>query len=57
MIRTRITELFGLRYPIIQAGMVWNSGWRPAAAGAGGGGLRPIGGSPHEAGLLPGKNP
>ena len=27
-----ITSLFGIRYPIIQAGMVWNSGWRLASA-------------------------
>ena len=29
---TRITELFQIRYPVIQAGMVWVSGWRLAAA-------------------------
>ena len=28
----RITELFKIKYPIIQAGMVWNSGWRLASA-------------------------
>lgn len=28
----RITELFNIKYPIIQAGMVWNSGWRLASA-------------------------
>jgi len=28
----KITSLFGIRYPIIQAGMVWNSGWRLASA-------------------------
>ncbi len=28
----RISELFSLRYPIIQAGMVWCSGWRLASA-------------------------
>jgi enoyl-[acyl-carrier protein] reductase II len=27
-----ITSLFGIRYPIVQAGMVWNSGWRLASA-------------------------
>ena len=27
-----ITQLFGIRYPIIQAGMVWASGWRLASA-------------------------
>jgi len=43
MIITRITELFGLRYPIIQAGMIWTSGWRLAAAVADAGGLGLIG--------------
>ena len=28
----RITTLFNIKYPIIQAGMVWNSGWRLASA-------------------------
>ena len=28
----RVTSLFGIRYPIIQGGMVWCSGWRLAAA-------------------------
>lgn len=28
----RIAELFNIKYPIIQAGMVWNSGWRLASA-------------------------
>lgn len=28
----RITQLFKIKYPIIQAGMVWNSGWRLASA-------------------------
>ncbi len=32
MKQTRITELFGIKYPIIQAGMVWTSGWRLASA-------------------------
>jgi len=43
MIKTKITELFGLRYPIIQAGMVWTSGWRLAAAVAEAGALGLIG--------------
>ncbi|TBN04895.1 nitronate monooxygenase [Hyunsoonleella flava] len=30
--RNSITELFKIEYPIIQAGMVWNSGWRLASA-------------------------
>jgi len=28
----RITDLFKIQYPIVQAGMVWNSGWRLASA-------------------------
>ena len=28
----KITELFNIKYPIIQAGMVWNSGWKLASA-------------------------
>lgn len=28
----KITDLFQIQYPIIQAGMVWNSGWRLASA-------------------------
>lgn len=28
----RITDLFKIKYPIIQAGMIWNSGWRLASA-------------------------
>ncbi|MBS1934877.1 MAG: nitronate monooxygenase [Bacteroidetes bacterium] len=44
----RITELFGIDYPIIQAGMVWASGWRLASAVSNAGGLGLIGsGSMH----------
>lgn len=39
----RITRLFGIRYPIVQAGMIWASGWRLAAAVSGAGGLGIIG--------------
>ncbi|GAB1855682.1 nitronate monooxygenase [Flavobacteriaceae bacterium MHTCC 0001] len=28
----RVTDLFYIKYPIVQAGMVWNSGWRLASA-------------------------
>ena len=35
----RITSLFGIRYPIIQGGMVWCSGWRLASAVSNAGGL------------------
>jgi len=38
-----ITELFGIRYPIIQAGMVWASGWRLASAVSNAGGLGLLG--------------
>jgi len=44
----RITSLFGIRYPIIQAGMVWCSGWKLASAVSNAGGLGLIGaGSMH----------
>src|SRR3954464_4934713 len=39
----RITQLFGIDYPIIQAGMIWASGWRLASAVSNAGGLGPIG--------------
>lgn len=39
----RITQLFGIQYPIIQAGMIWASGWRLAAAVSNAGGLGIIG--------------
>jgi len=43
-----LTRLFGIRYPIIQAGMIWNSGWRLASAVSNAGGLGLIGsGSMH----------
>lgn len=46
--KTRITELFNIEYPIIQAGMVWCSGWRLASAVSNAGGLGLIGaGSMH----------
>ena len=44
----RICKLFGIRYPIIQGGMVWCSGWRLAAAVSQAGGLGLLGaGSMH----------
>lgn len=44
----RISALFNIRYPIIQAGMVWCSGWKLAAAVSRAGGLGLIGaGSMH----------
>jgi len=41
--KNRITELFGIKYPIIQAGMVWCSGWELACAVSNAGGLGLIG--------------
>lgn len=39
----RITKLFNIEYPIIQAGMVWCSGWKLASAVSNAGGLGIIG--------------
>ena len=39
----RITELFNIKYPIIQAGMIWCSGWELASAVSNVGGLGLIG--------------
>ena len=48
MNKNRITELFGIKYPIIQGGMVWISGWRLASAVSNAGGLGLLGaGSMH----------
>ncbi|MEN9639214.1 MAG: hypothetical protein RLZZ262_1082 [Bacteroidota bacterium] len=41
--KTRITELFGIEKPIIQAGMIWCSGWELASAVSNAGGLGMIG--------------
>lgn len=38
-----ITSLFGIQYPIVQGGMIWNSGWRLASAVSNAGGLGLIG--------------
>ncbi|MDD3637411.1 MAG: nitronate monooxygenase [Bacteroidales bacterium] len=38
-----ITSLFGIKYPIIQAGMIWCSGWKLASAVSNSGGLGLIG--------------
>jgi enoyl-[acyl-carrier protein] reductase II len=40
---TRITQLFGIEKPIIQAGMIWCSGWELASAVSNAGGLGMIG--------------
>jgi len=39
----RITELFNIDFPIVQAGMIWASGWRLASAVSNSGGLGLIG--------------
>ncbi len=39
----RVAALFGIRYPLVQAGMIWCSGWRLAAAVSNAGGLGIIG--------------
>ncbi|HYQ95408.1 MAG TPA: nitronate monooxygenase, partial [Candidatus Eisenbacteria bacterium] len=31
-IQTRVTDILGIRYPILQAGMIWASGYKLAAA-------------------------
>jgi len=41
--QNRITQLFNIEYPIIQAGMVWCSGWKLASAVSNAGGLGIIG--------------
>lgn len=43
IVQNKITELFKIQYPIIQAGMIWNSGWRLASAVSNSGGLGLIG--------------
>ena len=43
MKNNRIAALFGVRYPIIQAGMIWCSGWELASAVSNAGGLGIIG--------------
>lgn len=44
----RVCELFRIKYPVIQGGMVWCSGWRLASAVSNAGGLGLIGsGSMH----------
>ncbi len=39
----RVTRLLGIKYPIIQGGMIWAAGWRLAAAVSNAGGLGIIG--------------
>lgn len=49
---TKITELFKIEYPIIQAGMVWASGWKLASAVSNEGGLGLIGSGSMKPDLL-----
>ena len=39
----KICKLFNIEHPIIQAGMIWNSGWKLASAVSNAGGLGLIG--------------
>ncbi len=39
----RVTSIFNIQYPIVQAGMIWNSGWRLASAASNAGALGIIG--------------
>lgn len=39
----RLTDLLGIRYPLVQAGMIWCSGWRLASAVSNAGGLGVLG--------------
>ena len=41
--QNRVTKLFNIDYPIVQAGMIWASGWRLATAVSNAGGLGIIG--------------
>lgn len=49
---TKITELFNINYPIIQAGMVWVSGWKLSSAVSNEGGLGLIGSGSMKSELL-----
>jgi len=51
-INNRITRLFGIKYPIIQGGMVWVSGWKLVSAVSNCGGLGLIGAGSMKPGLL-----
>ncbi len=49
---TKITKLFGIKYPIIQGGMVWVSGWKLVSAVSNSGGLGLIGSGSMKPDLL-----
>ncbi len=50
--QNRLTSLFGIDFPIIQAGMIWCSGWRLASAVSNAGGLGLIGAGSMEPEVL-----
>ena len=50
--KTRVTSLFGIEHPIVQAGMVWVSGATLAASVSNAGGLGLIGAGSMKADLL-----
>ena len=52
MFSNRITQLFNIEYPMVQAGMVWTSGWRLASAVSNAGALGIIGAGSMNAQLL-----
>lgn len=52
MLGNKVQELFNIRYPVIQAGMVWCSGWRLASAVSNAGGLGLIGSGSMQPELL-----
>ncbi|RDY58301.1 NAD(P)H-dependent flavin oxidoreductase [Flagellimonas nanhaiensis] len=43
MAENKITQLFGIQFPIVQGGMIWASGWRLASAVSNAGGLGLLG--------------
>ena len=47
-----VCDLLGIKYPIIQAGMVWASGWRLASAVSNSGGLGLLGAGSMYPGVL-----
>ncbi len=51
-IKTKITELLKIEYPIIQGGMIWVSGWKLASAVSNNGGLGLIGSGSMKPDLL-----
>ncbi|MFZ1305492.1 MAG: nitronate monooxygenase, partial [Ferruginibacter sp.] len=50
--QNRVTKLFNIEYPIVQAGMIWASGWRLASAVSNAGALGIIGSGSMYPGVL-----